>query len=98
VFLWLNLLWKVKLCRDLRERGWLFVAGKKNAQERIRNWGRGEEGRTSNHKLNITDGLTDKIILMVTQLAILSIKMSCHHTIYLLESHCNTLHNVAGIY
>jgi hypothetical protein len=22
-------LWKVKLCRDLRERGWLFVAGKK---------------------------------------------------------------------
>jgi hypothetical protein len=24
--------------------------------------------------------------------------MSCHHTIYLLESHCNTLHNVAGIY
>jgi len=71
---------------------------KKNAQERIRNWRRGVEGRTSNHKLNITDWLTDKIILMVTQLAILSVKISCHHMICLLESHCNTLRNVAGIY
>jgi hypothetical protein len=57
-----------------------------------------EEGRVSGHKLNITDELTDKIILMVTPSTILSVEMSRHRMICLLESHCNTLRNVTGIY
>jgi hypothetical protein len=75
----------------------LFVA-EKNAQGRSRNERGGEEGRALDHKLNIINGLTDKIILMVTPSTILSVKMSHHHMICLLESHCNTLRNVTGIY
>lgn len=75
----------------------MFVA-EKITEERIRNGRRGEEGQISNHKLNITDRLTDKIILMVTSLAILSVKILYHHTICLLEFHCNTLHIIVGIY
>ena len=41
-------------------------------QGRSRNEGGGGEGRASGHKLNITNGLTDRIISMVTSSAILS--------------------------
>jgi hypothetical protein len=35
------------------------------------------------HKLNITDGITDKIILSVTLLVIMLVKMFHHHVICL---------------
>lgn len=57
---------------------------KKNEQERCRNEGREEEGKTPYHKLNIIDGLIDEHIMMVTLLIILSIKIPRHRTIYLL--------------
>ena len=74
-------------------RGWLFVAVK-NAQIRGRNGEGGEKDRASSHKLNIIDN----IISMVTPSAILSVEMSRHHMIYLLESRCITICNVASIY
>jgi hypothetical protein len=42
--------------------------------------------------------LTDEIILMVTPSTILSVEMSRHRIIFLLESHYNTLRNVIDIY
>jgi len=44
---------------------------KKNAQRRSRNGRGGGEGQAPGHKLNIIDGLTDKIIPMVTPSVIL---------------------------
>ena len=44
--------------------------------------GEREESRAPGHKLNITDRLTDRIIPMVT----LSVEISCHRMIFLLES------------
>ena len=41
--------------------------------QRRRNGGEGEKGRALGHKLNILDGLTNKIILMVTTSVILSV-------------------------
>jgi hypothetical protein len=57
-----------------------------------------KEGRDLGHKLNITDRLTNKIISIETASVILSVEISRHHTIFLLESHCNTLRNIVGIY
>jgi len=70
--------WKLS-CVEI-EGGWLFVA-EKNGQGRSRNGG-GGESRAPGHKLNITNKLTDRIIPMVN----LSVKISCHHMIFLLES------------
>jgi hypothetical protein len=50
------------------------------------------------HKLNIINGLTQEIVLMVTLSIILLIEMSHHCTIYLLKSHYNTLYNVVDTY
>lgn len=71
---------------------------RKILQVRSRNEGGGEEGRASSHKLNITDGLIDRIILVVTPSTILLVSMSRHHTICLYESHCNIVRNVVNIY
>lgn len=56
----------------------------------MRNKGGGEEGRSLGHKLNITDNFLHKIILLVTMSVMLSIKISRHYIICLLESHYNT--------
>jgi hypothetical protein len=50
------------------------------------------------HKLNITDDITSRIIQSVTSLVILSVKIPRNHMICLFESHCNTLHHSLGIY
>jgi hypothetical protein len=71
---------------------------RKILQVRSRNEGGGEEGRASSHKLNITDGLIDRIILVVTPSTILLVSMSRHRTICLYESHCNIVRNVVNIY
>jgi hypothetical protein len=71
----------------------LFVAVK-NAQRRSRNGEGGEKDLAPSHKLNITDN----IISMVTLSVILSVEMSHHHMICLLESRCITVRNVASIY
>ena len=83
------------MCLDYGE-GWLFVV-EKNAQGKSRNEERGEEGWALCHKLNIINERINEIILMVTLLAILSVKMSFYHTICLLESHYNTLCKVQHI-
>jgi len=57
VLWWPNLLWEVELCCDW----WGF---KKKYTRKKEKWGRGEEGRSQCHKLNITD----KIILSLTLL------------------------------
>ena len=57
-----------------------------------------KEGRDLGHKLNITDRLTNKIISIETASVILSVEISRHHMIFLLEFHCNTLRNIVGIY
>ena len=57
-----------------------------------------KEGQELGYKLNITDRLTNKIILIVTTSVILSIEIPRHLMIFLLESHYNTLRNVVGIY
>ena len=60
----------------------MFVA-EKYAQERRRNEEGWEERRSSGHKLNITNGITDKIILSITSLVILSVKIPRHRMICL---------------
>lgn len=83
----------------LRMRGReLVLLQRKILQVRSRNGGWGEEGRASGHKLNIFDGLTDGIILVVTPSTILLVSMSRHRTIFLYESHCNIVCNVINIY
>lgn len=71
---------------------------RKILQVRSRNGGGGEEGRVSGHKLKITDGLTDRIILVVTSLAILLVSLSRHRMICLYKSHYNIVRNVVNIY
>ena len=81
----------------IKGRGWLFVAIN-HAQRRSRNEERGEKDRASSHNLNITNGLTGDIILMVTPPTILSVEMSCHHIICFLESRCIIVRDVVSIY
>ena len=71
VLLLLEKVWEVELCWDW-DWGVVILLHRKVLQRR-RNGGEGEEGRALGHKLNILDGLTNKIILMVTTLVILSV-------------------------
>jgi hypothetical protein len=58
-------------CVEIGGTWWLFIA-RKNAQERRRNGGGGGgEGRSSGHKLNIINGITNRIISLVTPSIIL---------------------------
>jgi hypothetical protein len=59
----------------------------KNKLGRRRIEGGGEEGRSSSHKLNITNDITNLIILSITSLVILLIKISLHRMICPFESH-----------
>jgi len=58
-------------------------------QGKSRNGGGGEQGRASGYILNITD----EIIPTVTPSAILLVSMSCHCTICLFKSRCNSVGN-----
>jgi len=89
----LEKLWEVESYWDWG--GWLFVT-EKNRQERSTT--KGEESRAADHKFNIIDGQTDRIILMITLSAILLVEMSCHLTVYFLQSHNNIICNVVDIY
>ena len=91
----LEKLWEVESYWDWGE--WLFVA-EKNRQERSTNRTEGEEGRAADHKFNIIDGWTNRIILMITLSAILLVEMSCQRTVCFLQSYYNIVRNVVGIY
>jgi hypothetical protein len=52
-------------CFEIGRGEGLFVA-EKNTQEKSENEGGRDEARTSGHKLNITNGRTDRIMPMVT--------------------------------
>jgi len=75
-----------------------YLLQKKKYIRRKKKKKRGDEGWSSGHKLNITNNITDEIILSVTPPVILLVKISCHHMICLFESHCNTLHHSSCIY
>jgi hypothetical protein len=61
----------------------LFVAEKYTRKKEKWRRERGGKGQLSGHKLNITDDITDKIILLVTLSVILLVKILCHRMIYL---------------
>jgi len=82
----------------LRLRGGIVLLQSKILQGRSRNEGGGEEGQVSGHKLNVTDGLTDEIILTITPSAILFVSMPRYRVISLIKSQCNTVYNVIGIF
>lgn len=77
----------------LRLGGGYFVI----LQERSRNDRGGKEGRAPGYILNITDGLTNEIILIITLSVILSVSIPCYCKICYFESHCITVRNVIGI-
>jgi len=91
VFWWLDLLWEVELCWEWARGDCLL---QKKCIRKKEKWGRGrwgEEGQLPSHKLNIIDGITNKIILLVNPSIILLVKISHHRTICLFESHCNSV-------
>jgi hypothetical protein len=61
----------------------LFVAEKYTRKKEKWRRERGGKGQLPGHKLNITDDITDKIILLVTLSVILLVKILCHRMIYL---------------
>jgi hypothetical protein len=64
-------------------RGWLLLQ-KKKCITKNEKWGKGEKGRSSGHKLNIINDMTNIIILSITSSVVLSVKISRHCTIWLL--------------
>jgi hypothetical protein len=83
---------KDELCRDKGGNGGVVLL-QRIFKEQVEIEEGGEEGRASGYILNITHGLTDGIILMVTPSAILSVSMSRYCMVCLFESHCNSIGN-----
>jgi hypothetical protein len=91
MFWWLDLLWEVELCWEWARGDCLL---QKKCIRKKEKWERGrwrEKGRSPGYKLNISDDITDKIILLVNPSIILLVKMSCNRMICLFESHCNSV-------
>jgi hypothetical protein len=68
----------------LRLKGWLFVVEKNTQEKRTNKVGGGRDKSSSpSHKLNITNGMTNKIILLVILSVILLVQKPRHCMIWL---------------